>query len=62
MPEDLSFAAILEFDDLAGLHDYLEHPAHQALGRHFMGSLAASAIYDYEMSGAESARLLAGDR
>jgi hypothetical protein len=48
MDEDFAFAAILEFDDLAGLHEYLGHPAHRDLGTRFMSSLAASAIYDYE--------------
>lgn len=47
MPVDLDYAAILEFDDLAGLQAYLHHPSHQALGKRFMESLAASAIYDY---------------
>ena len=49
MPEDLPCAALIAFDDLDGLHAYLEHPSHQALGRLFMQSLDASAIYDYEM-------------
>ena len=59
MTVDLSYAAVIEFDDLAGLDAYLEHPAHQALGRLFLESVETSAIYDYEMFGAESARLLA---
>ncbi len=50
MPVDLEYAAILEFDDLTALRAYLEHPAHADLGTRFMSSLAASAIYDYEMA------------
>jgi hypothetical protein len=51
MREDLECAAIVEFDDLAGLQAYLRHPAHQQLGTRFMSSLSASAMYDYEMVG-----------
>lgn len=58
MPVDLDYAAILEFDDLAGLQAYLHHPAHGALGRRFMESLAASAIYDYAMHDPEELRAL----
>jgi len=56
MPVDLPFAALIAFDDLDGLHAYLEHPSHQALGRLFMESLDASAIYDYEMVELEQLR------
>src|ERR671923_2015160 len=35
MPEDFSFAAIVEFDDLAALTAYLQHPAHDELGALF---------------------------
>ena len=59
MTVDLDYAAVLEFDNLAGLHDYLEHPAHAALGRRFMQSLRSSAIYDYQMQGADELRALA---
>jgi hypothetical protein len=59
MTVDLDYAAILEFDDLAGLHAYLEHPAHVALGRRFMQSLQSSALYDYQMQGVDELRALA---
>ncbi len=58
MTTDLDYAAVLEFDDLAGLHAYLEHPAHRALGRRFMESLQSSAIYDYQMQSADELRAL----
>jgi hypothetical protein len=61
MSVDLGYAAVLEFDDLAGLQDYLHHPAHQALGKRFMTSLSASAIYDYEMHDASEVRQLLGE-
>jgi len=59
MTVDLDYAAFLEFDDVAGLHAYLEHPAHVALGRRFMQSLESSAIYDYQIQGADELRALA---
>ena len=59
MPVSLDYAAIIEFDDLAGLQAYLRHPAHEALGQRFMASLEASAIFDYQMQDGEELRLLA---
>jgi hypothetical protein len=59
MPVDLEFAAVLEFDDLDGLRSYLEHPAHQGLGRRFMQSLESSAIYDYAIQRADQLKRLA---
>ena len=56
MPVSLDYAAVIEFDDLAGLKEYLEHPAHQALGTRFMSSLESSVIVDYEMQGGEAVR------
>jgi hypothetical protein len=49
MVEDLEYGAVLEFDDLAGLRTYLEHPAHIELGERFNKSIAAACVYDYEM-------------
>jgi len=48
MTEDFPFAAIIEFDDLAGLQAYLRHPKHEALGRLFYQLQAAALAYDYE--------------
>jgi hypothetical protein len=59
MPVSLDYAAVLEFDDLAGLEEYLEHPAHQALGARFMASIESSAIFDYQMHDGEALRNLA---
>jgi hypothetical protein len=56
MAVSLDYAAVIEFDDLAGLRDYLEHPAHQALGLRFMSSLEASQIFDYQMQDPEGLR------
>jgi hypothetical protein len=58
MPVSLDYAAVIEFDDLAGLKEYLEHPAHQTLGSRFMSSLESSAIFDYQMQDGEAWRNL----
>jgi hypothetical protein len=47
--ESFDYAAVLEFDDLASLRAYLEHPSHADLGQRFLGSIARSCIGDYEM-------------
>ena len=52
MRESLDYAAVIEFDDLRGLQDYLEHPSHRALGPRFMQSFESSVIFDYEMTDA----------
>jgi hypothetical protein len=59
MREDFEYAAVIEFDDLAGLTAYLEHPAHAAAGQHFTSSGAMALAYDYEMvETTEAPRLL----
>ena len=50
MRDDYEFAVIIEFDDLAGLKAYLQHPAHAAVGRHFYTSASRALAYDYEVS------------
>ena len=49
MPHDFPFAAIVEFDDLAGLQAYLRHPAHERLGELFYQLQDAALAYDYEV-------------
>jgi hypothetical protein len=50
MPQpDLPYIAIVEFDDLAGLRKYLEHPAHTEIGRRFWEASAEQQVYDFEM-------------
>lgn len=53
MTVDYQYAAIMEFDDRAGLEEYLRHPAHHAAGRHFTMSAANALAYDYEVEDAE---------
>lgn len=50
MRDDYEYAVIIEFDDVAGLRAYLQHPAHAAAGHHFTASAAKSLAYDYEMT------------
>jgi hypothetical protein len=53
MRVDYEFAAMLEFDDLAGLTAYLEHPAHDALAARFFAAFEDALMYDYEMRDGE---------
>lgn len=49
MREDYEYVVIIDFDDLSDLTSYLAHPAHAAIGKHFVQSAAAALAYDYEM-------------
>src|SRR5215212_1991011 len=49
MEQSYPYAAVIEFDDLAGLSDYLNHPQHEKLGALFYELLDAGLVYDYEM-------------
>jgi len=49
MTESYPYAAVVEFDDLAGLQAYLLHPRHQMLGELFYRLLEKALAYDYEM-------------
>ena len=49
MRSNYSYAAVLEFDDLAGLKAYLEHPAHERLGSSFFEAFEEALMYDFEM-------------
>ena len=52
MIQSYDYALIAEFDDKTGLIEYLKHPAHHAIGRHFTASAERALAYDYEMSDA----------
>jgi hypothetical protein len=54
MPEDFSYAALIEFDDLAALQAYLQHPAHDEIGSWFWKASEAALAYDYELTDAAS--------
>ena len=47
MSHDYPYAALVEFDDLAGLQTYLQHPAHERLGGLFYSLQVAALAYDY---------------
>lgn len=47
------FAALLEFDDIAGLTTYLEHPAHEALAARFFRVVDEALMYDFELDEGE---------
>lgn len=49
MTHDFPYAAIIEFDDLAGLQTYLRHPQHERLGQLFYTLQEAALAYDYEV-------------
>jgi hypothetical protein len=49
MAVDYEYAAILEFDSVAHLKAYLEHDAHEALGRLFFEAFDVALMYDYQM-------------
>lgn len=50
MTQDFPFAAVIEFDDLAGLQAYLQHPKHEKLGALFYQLQESAFVYDYEIS------------
>ena len=50
MRVDYQFAAVLEFDDEAGLKAYLEHPAHQQLGSQFFDVFDQALMYDFDLT------------
>jgi hypothetical protein len=62
MRDHYEYAAILDFDDAAGLKEYLEHPAHEELSQQFYATVETSLVYDYELrEGSEGiADVLAG--
>ena len=53
MRVNYEFAALLEFDDLAGLRAYLDHPAHETLAKRFFEAIDESLIYDFELEEGE---------
>jgi hypothetical protein len=53
MAVDYSYAAILEFDDLAGLRAYLAAPAHAQLAAYFHDVCEEALAYDFELQQGE---------
>ena len=49
MSVDFTYAAIVEFDDQRALEEYLRHPSHAVLSRHFAALGERRLAYDYEV-------------
>lgn len=49
MRADYPYAAVIEFDDPAGLAAYLEHPAHEQLAARFFSAFEEALMYDFEL-------------
>jgi hypothetical protein len=56
--ESLDYAAVMEFDDLAGLRAYLGDPDHRELGDRLWNSAAVALVYDYDMHDGFDVQLL----
>jgi hypothetical protein len=54
MRVDYEYAALFDFDDLAGLEAYLAHPAHEALAKRFFEVLDEALMYDFELEEGDS--------
>ena len=54
MRDNYTHIAMLEFDDLAGLKAYLEHPIHEQLGSQFFEAFEQALMYDYEVADGEA--------
>ena len=49
MQADYPYAAVIEFENEAGLRAYLDHPAHADMANRFFAVLTDVLIYDYDM-------------
>ena len=47
----LDFLIEIDFDDLRGLRDYLQHPTHADLGERFNRACAETLVYDFSSTG-----------
>lgn len=50
MRADYTHLAMLDFDDVAGLQAYLEHPIHEQLATRFFAAFDEALMYDYEVA------------
>ena len=53
MRVDYEYAAVFEFDDVAGLTAYLEHPTHEQLAARFFVTFEDALMYDYDLNDGE---------
>jgi hypothetical protein len=49
MRVDYQYIALLEFDDVAGLKAYLEHPVHDSLAAQFFAAFEEALMYDFDL-------------
>ena len=49
MRTDFPYAAVLEFDDVNGLRQYLDHPAHNDVGGAIFAAAEDILVYDFAM-------------
>jgi hypothetical protein len=49
MRNDYPYAAVIEFENEAGLRAYLDHPAHADMANRFFAVVTDALIYDFEM-------------
>jgi len=49
MTVNYQYAAIIEFDSIADLKAYLEHPAHEQLAARFFTAFQHALMYDFEL-------------
>jgi hypothetical protein len=62
MRVDYTHVAMLEFEDVAGLQAYLEHPAHDQLAARFFEAFEEALMYDYDVAdGEEGIRAVSSD-
>ncbi len=47
---DYPYAAVIEFDDAAGLGAYLNHPAHEQLAARFFTAFEEALMYDFDLA------------
>ena len=59
MPAGFDFFGVLEFDDVAGLREYLEHPRHAELGALFWSSAERALVFDYALAEGDLATAMA---
>lgn len=53
LPHDFPFAAIIQFEDLAGLQAYLGHRVHERLAELFYALQESALVYDYRVNAVE---------
>jgi hypothetical protein len=58
LPGAFEYCGVIEFDDRAGLQEYLQHPAHQALGRLFYTTASSAFAGDFDAVDASPAAAL----